>query len=99
MRRLVLAVLLSGMSLTALAGPASACLWDNEVVGHEKQFKSSYVDQPTATSPSPTSAAQQVSATVGIAGGLGLAMLAGAMCLGVIRHRESSRKPTGGNTP
>ncbi len=99
MNRLVVASVLSLGALAFTASSVKACMWDKEVVGHEKQFKSSYIDQPNA---SPVEAApplsQRLGSTVGVIGGVGVVMIVAAMVVGVVRHRESTTKTTNGNS-
>ncbi|MBA4187448.1 MAG: hypothetical protein C0467_05455 [Planctomycetaceae bacterium] len=97
--RLLLAVLLSGGVFVATAPSATACLWDKEVVGHEKQFKSSYIEHAAPNSTEPPHMVQRIGSSIGVLGGVGVLMLAGAMLVGVVRHREASKRSTSENTP
>src|SRR5437764_13610992 len=69
MQRSILSVVLAAGMLALSAGRASACLWDRELVPHEKQFKSNYLDQQHETSYETPSAGPLVRA-LGSAGGL-----------------------------
>jgi hypothetical protein len=66
MRRLLLAL------VVAFAGsvPASACIWDSELPGHEREFRSSY--EKSAPSTESESARQYLPWA---AGGIGVALL------------------------
>ncbi len=91
MSRFIFAMMLSAASLATMAEPASACLWDNEVKGHETQFKSSYIEQPAPASPS---VMQSLSSPVGLVGVVGVVLLAGTTCIGVVRYRAAAKVPT-----
>lgn len=95
MSRFVLVAVLSAASLAATTATATACLWDQEVKAHETQFKSSYLEQPAPASPS---VLQSLSSPVGLLGVVGVVMLTGATCVGVVRYRASASKPTTGPT-
>jgi len=94
-KRHLRSLVLATAAIFVSANSAKACLWDTTVVGHEKQFKSSYLEQPNVT-PQEPSLIQQAGASIGIVGGLGLVMLMGAMWIGVIRHREAAKKTSVG---
>jgi hypothetical protein len=87
MRRLLLPLLVA-ILLSSAASPARACINDRELVPHEREFKSDYNAEPT-TEPSTGTSGYVVGAVT--ASGLGGALLAGALALGLMRtaRRES----------
>jgi hypothetical protein len=70
--------------------PAHACINDRELVPHEREFKSDYNSEP-ATGPSEPGGATGYLVGAVTASGLGGALLAGALALGLMRttRRES----------
>jgi hypothetical protein len=91
MARFVLAVLLASASLITTPAAASACLWDQEVKGHEKQFKSSYIGEVVSQANS-YSVVRSVSSPLGLLGLIGVLMCAGAVLIGVRLHRAPVKK-------
>jgi hypothetical protein len=77
-------VLLSFGLLLAVAPAVPACINDREVASHERELKSSYIDQPASTPPSPSSSPLDLVWTYG-ASGLGVGLLAGAAVVGLVR--------------
>lgn len=66
MRRLLLALAAAFVG----AVPASACIWDSELPGHEREFRSSY--EKTAPTAEPDSVRQALPWAIG---GVGAALL------------------------
>jgi hypothetical protein len=72
------------LALTAMAGPAMACLNDAELPKYEREFRSQYrgQEQPPAVEPSPTPVGRYV---MFAAGG---ALLVGSVVVGSVRRRS-----------
>ena len=99
MRRLIHCVVLSAGWLALAAGPPSACLWDRELVGHEKQFKSNYIEPSYEPSSDGPIARGPGGGTGLLAGGAGLLMLLSGMVVGTVRGRARSQVPTSQDRP
>jgi hypothetical protein len=87
MRRLPL-ILLAALLLATIASPGRACINDRELIPHEREFKSDYNPEPAAE-PSRGPSGYVVGAVT--ASGVGGALLAGALAIGLMRtaRRES----------
>src|SRR5262245_38181593 len=88
MARLILGVVLASAWLAVAAGPASACIWDREMVPHEKQFKSNYLDQPAEDG---VLARRGSYSTGPLLAGAGVVMLLGGVVIGFARGRAVDR--------
>jgi hypothetical protein len=111
MQRLILGAILSCGLLVLAAGPASACLWDRELVPHEKEFKSNYLEQPYKEyksnsseqpygAPSSGPIARGPGTRVGLlAGGAGLLMLLSGLTVGIVRGKVRQRAPSPKHPP
>jgi hypothetical protein len=93
MRWQILAILTAVMLLAIHVSPAVACINDRESLQSEKEFKSSYIEKEILPlpkeqyEPAPSSSDQLI--TYG-SSGIGLALLAGACVLGMVRTRRVS---------
>jgi|SRR6266542_3570274 len=99
MQRVILSMILSVGLLALSAGPASACLWDRELVGHEKEFKSSYPEQPYETPPAGPMTRGPGTGVGLLAGGAGLLMLLSGMVIGTVRGKARQRAPSSQDRP
>src|SRR5262245_12913511 len=89
--RLILGIVLASAWLALAAGPASACLWDREMVPHEKQFKSNYLDQ-SGEGESGLLARRGSYSTGPLLAGAGVVMLLGGVVIGFARGRAVDRE-------
>jgi hypothetical protein len=91
MRSLLTCLLVGLMLLSAAVSPVLGCINDREAPGAEREFKSSYPDQPGAEPPAPASESPSTDFWVKttLASGIGAALLAGAVVLGVSRGRRT----------
>jgi hypothetical protein len=90
MRRLFLGLVLSVAALAVAPGAASACMWDRELVAHEKQFKSSYLEQPAEARPAtPAESAWPVIRL--LAAGAGALLLLGSVAFVCVRPWQRPR--------
>jgi hypothetical protein len=94
MQRFTLYLVCAG-TLAVLPASAAACLWDREMVPHEKQFKSNYLEQPGPYGS--VDARTRSSSWIGLWGGgaAGL-MLVSALLIGFVRGRGRLRPPARG---
>jgi hypothetical protein len=85
MRWFLICLVLSVAVLTVSAPAASACLNDREVLTHEKEFKSQYLQQPAppppSTEPSPSPSGETVKQVA--YAGLGAGLFFAALLLGI----------------
>ncbi len=93
MRRLFLGLVLAAAALAAAPGPVFACIWDRELVAHEKQFKSSYLEQPAEARPAAQASAWPVVRL--LAAGAGLFLLLGSVAFVCVRPWQRARASRG----
>lgn len=91
MLRFLLAIVLSLGLLPVVAGPGSACLWDREMVPHEKQFKSNYLND-SADDPTSGNGTDGLRSPLGLlASTAGVLMLMGGLVVGLVRAKARQR--------
>src|SRR5262245_37899934 len=89
MRRSICCVLLCAGWFLVVPAPAAACLWDREMVPHEKQFKSSYLESPSGSAADAFTPPPQWIWLLG--GGAGVLMLTSGLVIAVVRGRAAQR--------
>ena len=87
--RALIASLLTGVLVLAGAAPVLGCINDSEAPGAEREFKSSYPDQPAEPpAPAPETPSTDFWVKTTLASGVGAALLVGAVVLGVTQGRR-----------